>query len=75
MGQMQISFPPSATPPLAEEGEVVDLLAERLIASRDRSGQVITPEHWSLVADMLNFASQAEQVIAEQKAQIGRAHV
>lgn len=70
MGQMQISFPPAATPLLTEETESVDLLAERLVASRDRSGQIITPEHWSLVADMLSFASQAEQVIAEQKARI-----
>lgn len=70
MGQMQISFPPATTPPVAEEGESVDLLAERLVAPRDRSGQVITPEHWSLVTDMLSFASQAEQVIAEQKARI-----
>lgn len=70
MGQIDISFPQKGPLPVAEESTSFGVLAERLVASQDRGSEHTSPDQWALMTDMLNYAGQAEQRIAEQKERI-----
>lgn len=70
MGQIETSFLQKGALPVSDESSSIGVLAERLIASQDGSGEHISPDQWALMTDMLNYAGQAEQLIAEQKERI-----
>lgn len=70
MGQIDTSFSQKGALPVADESMSIGVLAERLIASQDGSGEHISPDQWALMTDMLHYASQAEQVIADQQERI-----
>lgn len=58
--------------PSEEENPIVGQLAMRLMASLENEPDQIAGESLELVNKMLNYATQAEQLISQQRERIGR---